>query len=156
LVLNDNVGGILAGMCRQPSTALKQISIQQLTNLYTSSGDIGKFNRRFLRQAQVGKGTTPATRATVGIETPFSSAPENGFVNSNDMGYISGLGKAESGTLISNTGGSGTITEVVRAFRLSFPAGGGSFIQGFFMRDVINGVSFVNGQSINITHEVLI
>jgi hypothetical protein len=154
-VLNP-IGQLLAGAFRFPSTANKIISVGQSTGIYDESADTNKYNRSNIRQTRIGQGSTPAQRTDTNVETPFVVGVEAGFVNAQDSAYIAGLAKAESSTLFSPTGGNGTVTEVFRQFRMWFGSGGGSFVPKAGLRDVIDGVPFVSGESIFVNNEAFI
>lgn len=158
MVLLDPAGFLLAGVFRTPSGSTKRVPQVQNCFIYgvNTVGVNGKYNRTNLRQTQIGKGTTPVTRQDNSVDVPFTSSPENGLVNAQDMAYLSGLAKIQASTLISPAGGSGLITEAIRSFRVWFDAGGGSFVNRLMTRDVFDGVSFISGEAIFISHEVLI
>jgi len=165
MVVLDNLGFILAGFFRAPTTGAKDTGsvLRKLTGalfstrLYSTNSDSILFNDDpVTRQAQVGSGSTLPTRQDFNVETPFVSAPESVRNSSLNGGYNSGLGKIEQPTLISPTGGAGTITEVVKYILVQDGIGGGATEIIALFRDVITGVGFIAGQSINITHEVLI
>ena len=156
MVILDPIGQLLAGAFRNPSTANKIINVGQNTGIYDESADTNKYNRSLIREIQIGQGSTPAQRSDTGIETPFGVAVENSTIVAQDMAYISGLGKAESSSLFSPTGASGNVTEVFRRFRMWFGSGGGSFVPKPAIRDVIDPVPFVSGESIFINNECFI
>ncbi len=156
LVILDPIGQLLAGAFRFPSQTNKIISVGQATGIYDGSADTNKYNRSLIREIQIGKGTTPAQRTDTGIEVPFSVAVENSILVAGDMAYIPGLAKIESSSLFSPTGGSGNVTEVFRRFRMWFGSGGGSFVPKAGLRDVIDPVPFVSGESIFVNNECLI
>ena len=162
MVILDNLGIMLAGVFRNPTSAnspfiagFKTIAGASFSiRLYDTQDDPERYNRISpLNQAQVGSGNTPATRQDINIENPFPNAPESSRINSNAFGYTSGLGKITTGTLISNTGGSGTITEVVKYMQVTDNIATRIIA---IMRDVISPVGFIASESINIDHEVLI
>ena len=163
MVLLDNLGIMLAGVFRQPASGNSPFLAGMVTTggvafslrIYDTNGDPERYNRISpLNQAQVGSGTTPPTRQDFDIESPFVVAPESNPANSNLFGYDSGLGKINTGTLISNTGSFGTITEVTKVMRVTNNTGTKVII---IMRDLVSPpVNFISAQSINIEHEVFI
>ena len=159
----DNLGLLLTGIFRPPTTANGQVDglkntsgVVFPTRIYGSDGDNNRWNKSgSLCQVQVGKGSSPVTRQDFKIETPFPDAPES-VLNTCVTGvYNSGLGKINQATLISTTGGAGTITEVIKIFRGRSLTDGGDKIVAMF-RDIISPVNFIISESINIDHEVLI
>jgi len=166
LVILDNFGFFLAKVFRSPTTGANFTGFvlkRQLggalfgTSLYNTNTNSTIFNDGgVVRQAQVGKGTTPATRQDFAIESPFTNSPESAKNNSADGAFNSGLGLISQPTLISNTGGSGSITEVIKVISVRDQQGGALNVPMAIFRDSISPVSFINGESINIDHEVLI
>jgi len=161
--MNDNLGLLIAGIFRSPTTANKLVSNLKSTSalifntrIYSTQADTNRWNfDGVFRQVQVGKGTTPATRQDFNIESPFVVAPESGLNNSINGVYNSGLGKINQATLIAPTGGAGTITEVIKVFRARATVDQTAKTIVMF-RDIISSVGFIIGESINIDHEVFI
>ncbi len=164
MVTLDNFGIFLAGHFKAVSNVATLVTLKDIAGLdrviriYGSSsqdvwcdsdeGTVSDF-------AQVGKGTTPATRQDVNIEDPFPDAPENSRRSSIVAGYNSGLGKITISTVITPTGGSGSVTEIVK---IQGMIGANNTITGFhtFFRDNISPVGFIIGETINVSYEVLI
>ncbi len=163
MVVLDNLGFLLSFFFRAPSgsnairVGIKRLGGSALdVRPYSANTDTGLFNDEgIVRRAQVGKGTTPATRQDNNIENAFPDSPESGQVSSLNGGYNSGLGKISQSTLISNLGGAGSVTEVIKVFKIVdvFTQNG---VDCAIFRDVISPVGFIVGESLNITHEVLI
>jgi len=159
----DNLGLLIAGLFRTPTTANKLVSNLKATNalvfntrIYSTQADTNRFNfDGVLRLVQVGKGTTPVTRQDFNIESPFVVAPESGLNASINGVYNSGLAKINQATLIAPTGGAGTITEVIKTTRARATVDQTGKIIVIF-RDIISPVGFIIGESINIDHEVFI
>ena len=115
-----------------------------------------KYNNQNRDSAQVGKGTTPATRQDEKIENPFTGGVESVKQLSAVAGYLIPQAKMEVQTLITPTLGSGIITEVVKFVR--WQSGAVNFEFAIF-RDVdpdFTPVGFIAGQSINLANEVFI
>jgi hypothetical protein len=157
----DNLGRLTAGLFRHPSTA--NLKVSQIFNeagvdvelyLYSTQFFNFIFNIQQGRSAQVGKGTTPVTRGDIKIESAFLVAPESVKNTSLLSGYTVGLSKISMSTLISPTGGSGSITEVVKFLFIMGANQSATWIA--IMRDIVSPASFIAGESINVTHEVLI
>lgn len=160
-MLLDNIGLLVAGLFRQPSSGSLNINVKSITGatintgVYQTHTNTTMFNSIALRQAQIGQGSTPPARTDFNIETPFSNAPESVRNTSLDFGYNSPLGKITIGTTISPAGGPGTITEVTKY--VSWRSGGAVNNVICIIRDIVSpGVNFVLGQSIQIDHEVII
>jgi len=161
LVILDNLGIILAGIFRAPTTVTKSVIIKDITDTSKTVKVYGRnddpsdfFNFTVVRQAQIGKSSTPATRQDVNIGSPFTNGGiEDNRNNSLSFGYNSGLGKIEIPTQIAPTFGSGTIVEVCKFS--SYRDSVGIFVCCIF-RDVISNVNFISAQTININHEVLV
>lgn len=158
----DNIGIVLAGIFRAPSQGvttvfgLKAIDASIFTTTtYNTSNFTSLFNITELKVAQVGKGTSPVTRQDFDIENVFPDSPESSRVGSLNDAYNSGLGKITMATLISPTGGAGSITEVCKFVIFRAPINPQDRIC-CILRDVISPVGFIIGESINIDHEVLI
>jgi len=158
----DNIGIVLAGLFRAPSTGLRTVSGLKAidasiftTTTYNQQTFSTLFNITAIKQAQVGKGTSPVTRQDFDIENEFPNSPENSKVGSLNDAYNSGLGKITMATLISPTGGAGSITEVCKFVNFRAPTNPQDRIC-CILRDVISPVGFIIGESINIDHEVLI
>lgn len=159
----DNLGLMLAGIFRSPSGGNRQVDGLKNTGggvfntrIYATQGDTNRWNfDGALRQVQVGKGSTPVTRQDFRIESAFPDSPESVLNNSVDGVYNSGLGKISQATLISTTGGAGTITEVIKVFRIRNLANQTGQVCSIF-RDIVSPVGFIAGESININHEVFI
>jgi len=163
MVALDNLGLLLAGIFRNASTGNGQVFNLKATNgavystrIYATQGDTNRSNfDGALRQVQIGKSSTPVTRQDFKIGDPFPDSPESSLNNCIDGGYNSGLGKISQTCLISTTGGAGTITEVIKAFRIrdQFTQSGRTLIM---FRDLITPENFIAGESINVEYEVLI
>ena len=166
MTVNDNFGMLFALLIRSPSTGT--------LNTGTIFRDTGNTLRQFVifalgvnftfnftgngagvSKSRVGKGTTPPTRQDFNVDSGFPDSPESSLISSVTPTYNSGLAKITQATLISPTGGSGTISEVIKTARWSRAISlGGDFC---IARDLNSPVSnFIVGQSINIDHEVFI
>jgi len=116
------------------------------TNAVGSQGDFG----------QVGKGTTPVTRQDINIETPFPDAPENSKQVSLAGGYNSGLGKVTVQTDITPTGGAGAVTEFCKINNMSVIQTNTYEIIAL-TRDLVSPpASFIVGEAISASLEILI
>jgi len=163
MVVLDNLGLLLAGIFRPPTTANGQVDglkntsgVVFPTRIYGSDGDNNRWNKSLaLRQVQVGKGSSTPTRQDFQIESAFPDSPESVLNNCSNGVYNSGLGKITQPCLISSTGGAGSITEVIKIFRGRSLTDGGDKITAMF-RDVISPVAFIQSESINTEHTVLI
>ena len=159
----DKFGIFLAGFFRAPTTA--SLTISGLVDVSGVARDLVLYREKaspsFVEatgagDTQVGKGTTPATRQDINTETPFTNAPESGKILSTlPFGYVSGLGKISQGTLIAPTGGSGAISEATK-FIDAITSGGLRYTYLIFRDNISPVVNFINGESINVEHEVLI
>lgn len=160
MVTNDNFGKLIAGIFRPPSTSITTITLKNTggvdrdVRVYGTDANI-IWNLTKSAQVQIGKGTSTATRQNADIEIPFTSSPENvGKAVTQPQAYNSALGKITIATLISPTGGSGTITET--AFTQAWQDQGSNSERYLIFRDLISGSSFLAGQAININYEVLV
>lgn len=154
---------MLAGIFRNPSGSNGQVNGLIKVNggvfntrIYATQGDTNRFNfDGVFRQVQVGNSSTPVTRQDFKIDSPFPDSPESSRQNCIEGIYNSGLGKINQATLISTTGGAGSITEVCKFFRCRNLIGQVGEVVCIF-RDIVSPVGFIAGESINIDHEVLI
>lgn len=149
-ILSSGTSGIVL---RNTSGVGRAISIYggNSQSLYNDSND-GTIDDR----AQVGQGVTPVSRSDIAIETPFGSSPESGNVISIPGGYNPALAKVEISTTITPTGGSGTITEVVKIQNIIVLITQNPEFFAFF-RDIISpGKSFNIAETINLTYEITI
>jgi len=114
------------------------------------------FNSANVSLAQVGKGTTPATRQDRKIETPFTNGGiEDGVVGTQPSGYNSGLGKITVATQIAPTVGAGAISEIVKIN--NWKANTGLIHAYCLTRDLVSPVvNFIGGQTIDTEHIFLI
>lgn len=160
----DNFGIFLAGHFRAISGSTKTVTLKLLTGadttlrIYgtseqdcwtdTNEGTVSDF-------AQVGKGTTPATRQDFNIEVPFVGGAEGSRQSSIPAGYNSGLGKITISTVITPTLGSGSVTEVVKIQGMIRLATTATDFFAFF-RDNVSPVNFISAEAINVSYEVLI
>jgi len=165
MVVNDNFGMLFALLIRSPSGATLNTAmifrdtgnvLQQFT-IFALAGNF-TFNNTSqgagLSKSRVGDGNTIPTRQDFTIDNGFGVSPESSLISSVTPTYNSGLGKIVQATLISPTGGSGTIKEVIKTARWTKNTGGaGDFL---IARDLVGSVGFISGQSINVDHEVLI
>jgi len=156
MVVNDNLGLIIAGIFQIPTTASKQIDLVDINGVTKDVRPIGSstvalmnHSNPALCRGQVGKGTTPATRQDENIENPFT----NGGVEDNPQlmsvfGYNSALGKVTSSVPITPTTGAGAISEVVMTIRLNDNTG--NPFDFLITRDIVNPVvNFIIAQTIN-------
>jgi len=102
---------------------------------------------------QIGSGTTPPTRSDFNRETPFGTAPENGFITMTNLPiWNSALGQiVTAGSIIA--GGSGTINEIVLTSLINDL----SNIQRriLYYRDIISPAqSFIAGQNIFVQYTI--
>ncbi len=160
MVVNDNFGKLFALFIRAPATSqfLAQGDFRDSNNVsrtldiyggqtwITSSGAT-------ISKAQVGTSPIAPTRQDFKIGSPFGNSPEDSLVNGSQPTYNSGLGKIVQATLISPTGGSGTIKEVVKMARWRSSGGALDFLMS---RNTIPDTSFIVGQAINIEHGLVI
>ena len=162
MVVLDNLGMLLAGIIvpLQTGSFSKNIAgFKSTLGLLFTLGMWGTnptflFNNANTNQAQVGKGVTPVTRQDFVIGSAFSVGVEASPQNSQIFGYNSGLGKVTIATQIAPTGGSGSITEVIKINRLRATTGADRFY--LLTRDVISPVAFIIGQTIDTEHIFLI
>lgn len=165
MTINDNFGKLLARLIRSPSTGADSnfIAFFDTGNIIRGLGIYalaGNFVFNFtsqgagLSKTRVGDGTTPPTRQDFTIDNGFPDSPESALQSSVTPTFNSGLGKITQATLISPTGGSGTVKEVIKTARWARAIGGG----GDFLisRNIVPDKSFVIAESINLDHEVLI
>lgn len=161
MVFLDNAGIMLAGIFRAPSTGTKTVfgllntgGASFGTKMYSDQGQ-NLFNLAPLKTVQIGKGNTPVTRQDFKLETVFPDSPESSSFASLNGGYNSGLGKIEIPATLSNTGGAGTISEIVKFSRVHKQDNSG--LQTIILfRDLVSDVGFIIGESINVNYEVLI
>ena len=159
MVSLDNFGIFLAGHFRTLTGGATDVTLKNIagvdrsvriygTNSQTCYNDLndGTVNDR----AQVGKGLTPATRQDVSIESPFILAPESNEILSIIAGYNSGLGKIEISTVITPTGGSGAVSEVVKISSIIQLATANPESFAFFRDNVSPVANFIIGETINI------
>ena len=159
MVINANLGKLIAGHFK-PQGSGASFSWTDIAGVNHSSTIYGsnlanKYNRNpNTTSQQVGKGITPATNIDTNIEDPFTNSPEQSRVNATPAGYNSGLGKIQVPALISNTGGSGSISEAcLYGFYYSAPS---DFVVLLARSNVSPVANFISGQNINIEFEVLI
>jgi len=162
LTVSDNFGMLLAGLVvplqtgsftKDVSGFITTLGLSKTLTIWGTNPAVN-FNSANQNRAQVGKGNTPATRQDIKIESAFASSPESDLNVSQAFGYNSGLGKVSVATQIAPTGGAGTITEIVKINNLKDNAGGA--LEYLFTRDVIVGVGFIIGQTIDTEHIFLI
>ncbi len=166
MVILDNLGEMLAKIFRNPTTGANFTPVDSMkrlngaglhTSMYNTNSNSTIFNdNAIVRQARVGNSNTPVTRQDFEVSGGFPDSPESSRNNSVDGGYNSGLGKIEQSTLISNTGGSGTVLEACKYIQVRDGFGGALNVVIAITRDLVSPVGFINGESINVTHEVLI
>lgn len=165
MVMLDNIGLMLAGLFRQPSQGAKSVTgLKRQSNgtsfgtgIYQTSTNSTNAFVVAVNQTQVGKGNTPVSRSNdFAIETPFGTSPLSAKNNSLSSGYNSGLGKIEIPTLISPTAEIGNVSEIIHVISVRDNLGGSVNVPMTVSRDVITPVGFIIGQSLNVTHEVLI
>ncbi len=163
MVILDNLGLMLAGIFRPPSSSNGQVDGLKNTGgtvfdtrLYATDGDTNRWNfDGALRQVQVGKGLSTVSRQDFKIESSFPDSPESSLNNCTNGVYNSGLGKITQPCLISSTGGAGAITEVIKVWRIRSLANQSGQTCAM-MRDLVSAVNFIQGESINTEHTVLI
>lgn len=161
MTFTDNFGILFASIFQVPSTGSPAFQMKNTTGGFPSfqgykdrdfDDHWNQTNPNPQSYAQVGKGSTPATRQDFQIENPFT----NGGVEDNKkltslFGYNSPLGKITIQTGISPTAGSGTITEVVKINQ--FVNTNGITISDIVMtRDNPTPTGFISGKSINLEH----
>ncbi len=163
MVVNDNLGIIIAGLFRAPSALVKTVVLKNKDNnpvninvFATDSGNLFNDTNVSVAKARIriGKGTTPATRQDFDIETPFSTSPESAWFNViGTAGWNSGLGQISIGGGISATG-SGAISE--SAYSTVWRATDSAHHRSLFSRDNISPVvNFINGETINVNYVLL-
>jgi len=162
MVFTDNFGEIIAHLFQPPSAVqsasfnVEGVLATRLIVIYATTGNAGRYN--FDAQptkTQVGKGTTPATRQDIKIETPFPDPPEDTFFANNLAGYNSGLGKITAPASVSPTGGAGAISEMVIVNTVR--ATNTNIFNCVMTRDNVSPlVNFIVGKTINTALEVLI
>ncbi len=116
-LLLDNWGNCLNSLLSGASANLTNIS--GVANSGTFWGGSNFFTQALTSaptspvgtECKVGAGLSTPQRTDFNIETPFGSSPENSFRNTGNGGWNSGLGQVTISTLISPTGGSGSIGE---------------------------------------------
>lgn len=160
MVTNDNLGKLIAGIFRSPSTGLTTINlintggVSRGIRVYGNDNNI-VFNLNKSGAVQIGKGTTPPTRQDFNLENAFPNSPESVLKGVTlPHGYVSGLGKITIATLISPTGGAGSITET--ALTQFWQNTGSNNERYLLFRDIISPVGFIIGQAINIDYEVFV
>jgi len=162
-MINDNFGEMIAGIFRPVSNATKvQAGFTSTTGLSKSLQIYGNqnapnlnFTENGLSEAQVGKGVTPPTRQDENIEDPFTNGGvEDNPVTTNVGGYNNALGLVSIATQIQPTAGSGSVTEAVKTQQ--WRTADGDIVKFLIFRNVSSAHNFVLGESIDITHEVLI
>jgi len=162
MVVMNNLGLLLAGIFATPVTTKIIAGFFTISNAPFSLriyGTDATPNKNFTENggsfAQVGEGSTPASRSDFNIQTPFANGGiEDNQKSTNGFGYNSGLGKITIATQIAPTVGTGTITEVVKINTLKTETG--AIEQFLWLRAVISGKFFAIGQSIDLSHEVTI
>jgi len=162
MVVLDQWGLIFAQMFRPPSAGTSPtFNVNETTGSLRTfrfwgnhSGLLYMF-RGGRNKAQVGKGVSIVTRQDFGIENPFTNGGvEDGAVNSAFGGYNNALGRLQFSTQITPTGGSGSVTEVIKI--TGFSDSGGTVRELAMFRDVVSPVAFISGETITVTHEVVI
>jgi len=161
MVMLDNIGKVLALLFRAPTTAiLDQSGFQDFNDVNITLRIYGtSANNTFNKVAsdgtiKIGAGSSVVTRQDFNVEIPFIVSPESTFVVASTGGYNSGLGLVTMNGLISNLGGSGTITEVTRNCNWLNSSGVTKTLA--IMRDLPTPAPFVAGESVNVNHEVSI
>ena len=161
-MLTDNAGLIIAGMIRIPANnefgfggfILRTGTIVSLRT-YAFNNSLNPFNLISGGGAQVGKGTTPATRQDFDIEDPFITAPESLVFATSPNGYVPASGIIQFPALLASTGAGGIITEVCRYvnWRSDTTQEKGTFMVA---HDIISPSTFIIGQQIFVEHEIQI
>lgn len=167
MTFNDNFGILIASLFRPVSTSDLSIGgfvdvngVSKTLKIYGTEDSNTNFNdtQAGVKTAfvQIGKGTAIPTRQDEDIESPFTNSPEDVPDSvTQPFGYNSGLGKITTASLISNTGGAGSISEAILLQTMNDNAGVN--VQFLFIRDLVSPVAgFIAGQSINTEFGVLI
>ena len=161
MVFTNNVLVLLAGACQPNNPGVKSTSNDMVdingivfaVQLYSASSLNNLNVSARSEQGQIGKGTTPAFRTDLNIETPFTNGgQEDNRVTSVPAFYIPATELIELITTIP-TSGSGTITEVCKFVIINDNTGVDRVIM--ISRDIISpGIDFVSGQNVNMLQEV--
>jgi len=166
MTFNDNFGLLLAKLVRAPSdVALLGVggffdsggNARSLNIFGTNAQELFNFTNigATVAKAQVGKGSSSASRQDRDIESPFTNGGvEDTKVTVGSATYNSILGKIEIPTLIAPTTGAGTITEEILMAHLEL--GGATDFDFLFSRKLTSPSGFISAESINIVNEVLI
>ena len=154
----DNFGKWLAGLIRAPSTGYKIVSLVDTSgvsrNTRTFSSGTDTFNNTLYGAAgtkiRVGSSETPPARGDHAIGTPFVTAPESGFFDTNTGSYIDGV-ITFSGSI--TAGGSGTIRET--GFYARWWVTGNVYYDFMLFHDTISPAKpFVPNDSITVTYHI--
>ncbi len=159
MVITDNLGILFAGLFRPPSQLLTTVVLKDITGANQSMSVFDSENNNLfndqvlgLGTVQIGKGTSTPTRQDTNIENPFPDSPESDR-NPITLPFGFGVAKITIATQISNTGGAGSITEVCYFVDLKNNSG---VVKTFLIfRDVIQPVSFIALETVNIDNEVV-
>lgn len=168
MTTNDNLGNLLAQLIRAPTSVTTDTPaiFRNTVGALISFRIVGSNNTTLFNddvtvptvtetRVQIGKGTTPPTRQDFNLENAFPNSPESVLKGVTlPHGYVSGLGKITIATLISPTGGAGSITET--ALTQFWQNTGSNNERYLLFRDIISPVGFIIGQAINIDYEVFV
>lgn len=162
MVLTDNVGKIIASFFRPVSGDSLNINIvnlsgnDELCRVYTTVASFILHSSTL--QVQIGKGTTPATRADFTVDDPFTNTNplgnlENTPQNSGVGIYTVGLSSILIQSMFSPTGGSGNISEVVLMGRWKDTTNA-NFDFALSRDNISPVVSFIMGDIINVDYTI--
>ena len=163
-MFTDNLGKLVAGLFRPPSTGAKTVTGLLRrdtggsfnTTVYNTQTNTTYAWTNPNQNVQVGKGTTPPTRQDYNVEQAFASAPEaNPFPNLG-KGYNSGLGKIEVGATLSNVTDNDSVSEYVKIVTIRDSVGGATTRECIWVRDTFTPQAFLAGENIVTNLEVLI
>ncbi len=164
MVFTDNVLALLAMACTKEAgggnhdTVIN--SMHDINNFaftvgaYRGNSTTGMQVSAVLFEAQIGKGSTPATRQDFNIEIPFTNGGEEDNRKLSIIAiYVEATEKIEMSTQYSALG-SGAISEVCKFIVINDISGQDRTI--LISRDIINPpVNFIGSQIINVQNEVL-
>lgn len=156
MVVNDNLGLIIAGMFQIVTSVSKQINLVEIGGATKDVRVMGSSTVALLNHSapansrgQVGKGTTNPTRQDTNIESPFTNGGvEDNPQTTNVFGYTSVLGKINLTAVITPTTGAGVIKEAV--FTIRGNDNTGNPFDFLITRDLVPDTNFIIAETINL------
>ncbi len=164
-ILSDNWGEFLKGILTSNQTVSLTDDAGTPRSVQLGGGVSGNLNPYNVNNnpagqvgsiCRIGKGTTPATRQDISIETAFTNGGiEDGTISTGSGGFNVGLSQIDIPCVISPLAGSGAISETGLFTRWHYV--GGANARFLITRDNISPVvNFIAGQAVNIDYKLLL